>query len=346
MENKIRLYHNSKEYFNGVISKLEQAENSIYIESYIFSGFIGQKIIELLNKKHEEGLEIKLILDGIGSSNFRQEFSQCLFAHKIYHPLPNFLLSSPFSTKWLSTLNRRNHRKLILIDSQECFIGSLNISDETFLWQETAVYLPFCSPQLLQSVHSVWEQKPLHLKFHRSLPFLLNSSFSLRFKKQFYIRKKLKKAKKRIWILNAYFTPPTKILRLLKKKPIQNVDVRIIVPGPSDHPLLQFLSEYYTRYLELSNVKIYKHQKQFLHSKVMLIDNTLFIGSSNLNYRSIFHDLELDVELKGLPQIQKQVAHFEQLFQNSKLLATPKWSFSVFLKNSIARLLLIFKYWM
>jgi cardiolipin synthase len=156
---------------------------------------------------------------------------------------------------------------------------------------------------------------------------------------------RIRTAKQRVWICSAYFSPSGAVLRAIKSARASNLDVRIIVAGRSDVPLFPLLSATYFADLLKLGISIYSYQAGVLHAKAMLVDNQCLIGSTNLNHRSFFHDLELDVVLSSQTSIERMRSLLEQDMENSLILSldnVSKWGqFILF-----GWLLRIMRYWL
>jgi cardiolipin synthase len=96
-------------------------------------------------------------------------------------------------------------------------------------------------------------------------------------------------ARRRVWIANAYFVPPPEVLGALCARPQQDVDVRLLLPGPhQDHPAVTFIQRRLYPRLDRCGVKVYEYQPSMIHAKTMLVDDRLVvIGSMNLDFLSM-----------------------------------------------------------
>jgi cardiolipin synthase len=101
----------------------------------------------------------------------------------------------------------------------------------------------------------------------------------------------------RIWVTNAYFVPPVFLLRALCQAGLRGLDVCLLLPAHPDHVYMKWMSEAFYRTLLLSGVRVFEFGESFLHSKTLIIDDWVMVGSTNLNHRSLVHDLEMDVVL-------------------------------------------------
>jgi len=133
-------------------------------------------------------------------------------------------------------------------------------------------------------------------------------------------------AQQRIWFSTAYFVPGWKIRRRLKRAARSGIDVRLLLPGPvSDHPAVRYVGQRFYHRLLRNGVRIFELQNRFLHSKCVLCDNWVSIGSSNFDRWNLRWNLEANQEIndeKFAISIQKM---FEQDFSNSTEITLDNW---------------------
>jgi cardiolipin synthase len=127
-------------------------------------------------------------------------------------------------------------------------------------------------------------------------------------------------AKKRIWILTPYFVPNRALFQALVNAARRGCDVRIVLPGLSDIPMVQWVSSAFYAPLIRAGCRLYHYQRNILHAKTLFVDPWILVGSSNLNYRSLRMDLEVNIlpqaegskkALEG--QFKKDLAHSKEL---------------------------------
>lgn len=290
-----QVFFSKDTYFPALIARIGQAQQSIEFETYIFDmDAVGIAVLDALKTVSARGVNVRLLLDGIGSLFSVRKIYQSLKGTsvqiQIYHP---FLLTQAFAT-----LNKRLHRKLCIVDRGRALVGSFNVSDREC--RDTAAEVSGIEVQtLISGFERRWQKA--HRSRRKRASFLslvrLNETESLRQQWNRDLAERLRSANRRIWITNAYFVPPVFILEALKATATRGVDVRILVTERSDHTLVKWIAETYYLDLLLSGVRIFEFRPCFLHAKTILIDDWAMIGSSNLNHRSLFHDLEVDIVL-------------------------------------------------
>jgi cardiolipin synthase len=180
----------------------------------------------------------------------------------------------------------------------------------------------------------------------RSALLRLNHTFALRFGHYRNFLKRIRRSQKRIWLGNAYFLPHYGVIRALIRASRRGVDVRLLLPHRSDVFFMPWVASthYYT--LIRSGVAVYEYLPTFYHAKVRAVDDWMIVGSSNLNHRSLLHDLEVDVSVTRPENRQALLADMEKDFSRSKRITlTDLKKVSVF-KRVFARFMLIFRYWL
>lgn len=334
------VYFDGDAYYNDVLNAINGARTSIEIESYIYDPDpIGKRFDEALSAAAKRGLDVKLVVDGFGARSWIESGAQSVAASgvkvRIYHPIKFSMAVSRVleiiglsqksvvrSRSLLSRLNRRDHRKLIIIDRTRAWVGSLNISAShsamcsgpAAAWRDVAagvegsgiddLYRGFMfafdrSAEL--SGRRDW--KPTILPFGvKRLPHnrLVRLNFTRRLRRRNFreFLRRIQRAKSFIWITNAYLAPPAPVVRGLIRARRRGVDVRIIVPRTSDVFFMPWVaSSYYSAFLK-GGVRLFEFTPSFHHAKCVIIDDWASVGTSNLNRRSLLRDLEVDVILK------------------------------------------------
>lgn len=335
-------------YFEALFTEWERATRTIDFETYIFDNDqIGSEVVRELKKAADRGVRVRLLVDGIGASGWWQTQGPLLentgLEVRVYHPLLTTELwrrlmidfgvirpeKKPKRSLVLRRLNRRNHRKVSIIDGQIAFVGSVNVTNchlERFTgsrsWRDTCVRLEGPGLTELQGAFDhAWmrsqkvtapQKIKMRFNFRRrriptSKPVSLNYTRKLRKQSRLRFVQTIDRMKERIWISNAYLAPPSNIVRRLNKAAKRGVDVRVLVPKTSDVWFMPFIARAYYRSLMKAGVRIYEYQPRFLHAKSVVFDTEASIGSSNLNRRSFLHDLEVDVRLDS-PEAVKMMS--------------------------------------
>ncbi len=321
-----RLFTHAETYFSELIARIEAAKFQIDMEVYIFEeGVLGNEIAQALARAATRGVFVRLMTDGVGSNphfhHLAKTIAQLGVQVRIHRPLPwhvehwRYAIVRQKGFKKLLFLlfyiNRRNHRKMTIIDHQRIFLGSINISQDHLEskhggknWRDTAIEV---SGLDLRIAHQAFEMnwnfarrriRKLVARNALTSPFVFNFSHRLRTSHAEALIQHIDQAKQRIWITNAYFVPGRPLMNSLKGAALRGIDVRILLPQRSDVFFMPWVSSFFYRELVRAGVKIYEYTPGMLHAKTILIDDWSTIGSSNMNRRSLMHDLEVDYVLQ------------------------------------------------
>ncbi|NDG84363.1 MAG: cardiolipin synthase B [Proteobacteria bacterium] len=304
------VYFDHATYFTALLKAVEDAKSSIDLETYIFElDQVGRELVARLVAASRRGVRVRLILDGVGTwlthEKIRAALEGSRVEMRIHHPFSLFGFA-------FSQLNKRLHRKVLLVDRKVAFAGSFNITSVPN--RDTGVRLEGGAiDAFLRAFETLWSGRFLPFRRSRSTPLRvrLNESKRLRRLCNRDLSRRIGAACRRIRITNAYFVPPFFLLRDLCHAGLRGVDVRMILPEKPDHRFMKWLSSAFYRTLLSSGVRVFEYRKTFLHAKSWIIDEWVMVGSTNLNHRSLIHDLEVDVVL-GLKESKEAL---EQQFE-------------------------------
>ena len=365
------LYHNGNEFFDALEDAILGARHSVYLESYIFADDrLGERILTALTTASSRGVDVRVIVDGIGSHAWLERIKIRVERHgvafKVFNQLPwqrvwNQKRGVAFSKALYDGLRRINHRthlKICIIDGSVSFVGSMNIIEYhcgryvgASAWRDVGVRVSGGETSLLQdSFLRLWDKKARrNLLTRRLTRKRLSSGYRVklnskrRFREQNYVDLLvlLLSAERRIWIENAYFVPYRRLLRTLEIVGRSGVDVRIMVPAYADVFFIPWVSAAFHRGLLKAGVRIFEYTKGMLHAKTILVDGYGVVGSSNLNHRSLFHDLEVDVHFEN----QRAVESLERQFLDDttfcREVTLESWYARPLIQRFIGRMLLL-----
>lgn len=337
------IYTDANAYFDRIIIAINQAKISVDLEVYIFDNdALSQRIVDALIDAAERNIKVRVLTDGVGACiDFYYIANKLLAAGaevKIFHPLPwhieQWRLSLTHSKgiekflHLLTSINKRDHRKLILIDHRSAWLGSFNITQKHLPkknkgehWRDTAIEIKGIDFEALQiAFDSCWHKwsKKQTVLYLPETPFIFNFTRALRIKQRKRLLDRIQHANEKIWITNAYFIPDKDLLEALTYASYRGIDVRILLPRNSDIFFIPWASAYFYGRLLKSGARIFEFQNRVLHAKTLIIDDWAVIGSSNLNRRSLHHDLELDYSLQ-LPKSKQELSrNFEEDLEESE----------------------------
>ncbi|WP_319479311.1 cardiolipin synthase [uncultured Draconibacterium sp.] len=308
--NKLHLLVDGQQTFEAIIEAIEKARHHIHMEYYIFADDkIGNKIKDILIKKRKEGVEVRIIVDDVGSWGLTRKFFRELQANDV-EIYPFMEVRFP---RFTSRVNYRNHRKIIVIDGKTGFIGGINIADRYIEgmkglghWRDTHLQIGGDAATTLQVIFAadwyfITKQNLYGYRYFPPLsdapgvPVQVSASgpdYSWKSIEQGFFAA-ITTARKRIHIVTPYLMPPPELKMALKTAALSQVDVRIIIPEKSDASLSRWCSFSYVEELLEAGVRIYLYQKGFIHSKYLLVDDCISsIGTSNFDFRSFETNFE------------------------------------------------------
>ncbi len=363
------IFDTATDYFQQLLLDISLARKSIILEAYIFEkDQIGNQMIAALSRAADRGIKIKVLIDGVGSFQDCRNIADELGRHgaevKIFHPLPwrvDLYHLAISSKSWYAKLpyffmrlNRRDHRKLCVIDSDVAWIGSFNITDTHLPVDLGGKNLSDIGVRveghrvvnLEDDFHQIWFDRINEGKIKRFKYYLSNSSRAKRLLRNRFLIEKIRQARRRICIFSAYFAPSRELFDALLYARGNNVKVEVLVAEKSDVAFFTAVTAtYYQRLLD-NDIGVYEYTPGVLHRKTILIDKVCYLGSSNMNHRSYFHDLELDVLLTH----PDSIAYFDHRFSEDIAVAKQITRQSIkaipWYKKLLGQWLLLFKNWL
>lgn len=301
-----------------MIHDIKKAKKFIYLETYIYTrDKVGKEFREILTKKAKEGVKVKLLLDGWGSSADKRFFRELI---KNRGEVRYFREIRYFT--WMFKKNHeRNHRKLLLIDGKISYIGSMNITASCLDWRELVLRIEGMMTYAFRKsflhnwdTYGAFGTRRLNTIVHKGFEILLDVPAHPRRDTHKKYVEMLKRAKKEISIVTPYFVPSLSVIKALSDAVKRKVKVTLIIPKRSDVRTADILRDIYLGKLFLSGINIKYFYPRKLHAKLLVVDNTFFLlGSSNVDYRSFLHQYELN--LFGTDE--KIINLLEKYFENT-----------------------------
>ncbi len=304
--NHIQLLRNGTEYFPALVCAIEQAKQTIYLQTYIFEAdVVGVQIADALKAAAQRGVTVRLLMDGFGCkdmpSSFVKAFKKAGVQVMFYRPK-----ISPWTFK--KNRLRRLHRKVAVIDEKVGFVGGINIIDDLNVPDNLPPRLDYAVrvegallPSMIASVQKLWRRikfthlqalsidaKPnMHAKssikkgIHAA--FVLRDNLLHRRDIEAAYLSAINAAKSEIIIANAYFLPGRGFRQALIKAAKRGVKVKLLLQGRMEYFLMLATHAFYTVFLK-SGIHIFEYRKSYMHCKVAVIDsNWATIGSSNID---------------------------------------------------------------
>ncbi len=345
--NLYQLLVDGEHFFPRMLEAIEQARSHVLLEFYLFeSGMVANRFIAAMVNACARGVQVYLLLDDFGAMKLQPHDRDRLEKGGVH-----LCFYNPLRYGGLRRNLFRDHRKLLLADGHTAFIGGAGITDEfaalptqPYPWHETMVRITGPCVADWQEVFELnwnsWANHTLQLPAAASTfqtggapgRVTLNSPSRMEIRRSLLIH--VRNAKHRVWISTAYFIPSFKFRRALRHAVENGADVRLLLPGEHvDHPGVRHASRRYYHYLLRRGVRIFEYQPRFLHAKIILCDNWVSTGSSNLDRWNLRWSLEANQEIDD-PAFTHQI---EELFL-SDFAQSQEIQFEAWRKRTLANL--------
>lgn len=345
---KTKYFSSGEKSFEEYLNDLKSAKKFIFMEYFIISeGFFLDSVLKILKEKAEKGLDVKIILDDVGSiftlSNKKIEEMKS-YGIKIveFNQIHGIILPKH---------NNRTHRKMTIIDGKIAYTGGINIADEYInviekygYWKDSVLKLEgHAVASFINMFISLWDystgentdlnslydkkdiEKNSNIKEELGvvIPFSetpIEESTS----ENMYLNM-IRRANRYIYITTPYLIITWEMENALISAAKTGVDVRIITPHIPDKKYVHLLTRSFYKRLIDNGVKIYEFEKGFIHAKNFVCDDEfVVIGSINLDYRSLYLHFECAVWTFGTPIIKDVKRDFERTLKKS-IAITPEW---------------------
>ena len=341
-KNKVTVLNNGEAKFKLLKEKLKVAKNHIHIEYYIFkSDNIGMEIMDILIEKVKEGVQVRMVLDRLGTLSLKKKDINRLRRSGIDVVIYSYFLA-PLLRFINTQINYRNHRKIVIIDGETAFIGGMNVGDEYLgkgklgYWRDThlmiegdcvlglqAVFIDdFCMVKKvmdkslgykgeIDDYFRNFENEGKVLQIAKSGPYSKNPTIMQS------LIVMINKAKEHIYITTPYFVPTESVMTALKISALGGIKIKILFPGKSDHFPVYYASRTYLSELISYGVEVYFYDKKsFIHSKVITVDGEVsMVGTANMDIRSFELNYEINTVIYD-EEITKELE--EQFFMDLK----------------------------
>ena len=331
-DNDIDVFTDGNEKFDALLRDLEQAEHFIHMQYYIIrNDVLFQRIVEVLKKKAAEGVEVRILYDGMG----------CRSVGKTYWKQLNEagIQTAEFFPAFLGRLqlrvNYRNHRKIVVIDNKTAYVGGFNIGKEYIdlsekfgHWRDThlritgsgvlGLQLRFILDWNYAAKENLFQDRRLFAepepgkRDHCALQIISSGpDNSLEQIRDNYIRL-ISKAKEKIYIQTPYFIPDEVMLDTLMIAVRSGVEVNLMIPCKPDHPFVYWATYSYAGQLVNAGANCYTYDNGFLHSKGIIVDGEAFCyGTANMDIRSF----ALNFEVNAIVYNRAKAEEMERIFK-------------------------------
>jgi cardiolipin synthase len=327
--NGVEILLNGERTFGAIEKALCNAADYIHMEYFsLASDELGTRIKDLLIDRSRSGVKVRVLYDAVGSWHIGRDFLEELRGAGVeIHPF----MPTAFA-RFRSSVNHRDHRKIVVADGRIGFVGGLNIGD-MYLgkdprmgnWRDTHVQITGeAVRELNRAFLSHWGQcTSKYMDYHRfsytpagemeDTPLTIATSgpgkdFRAIADGYFHM---IVSARERIWITTPYLVPGTVISTALSVAAKSGVDVRIIVPSKADHTVVFWASQFNVDQLLRNGVRVFSYQDGFIHAKTAVMDGAVVsVGTTNLDLRS----LEINYEVQAFIRSRDVGQKFELAF--------------------------------
>lgn len=361
----VQLLWKGRDSFQTLFDAINSAEKLVCLQFYIFKNDeTGIVLSELLKQKSHEGVKVYVLYDHFGSFGTPRSFWKELKAAGI-----KIRASHPF--KWTApfTYARRDHRKLIVIDSRKAFTGGLNIANEysgfhlrrrSRGWRDTGILVegPIVK-ELYDTFKRSWTtwggekivfqeaDEDIRDKAPKeSIPVLPIFVYSGRGRKRMraLLRYSIDHAQTSILLTTAYFIPSRRLIERLEKAVRRGVKVRLLVPGKSDIPAASYAGRAFFSRLLKAGIEIYTYLGEMIHAKTYLFDQCWgIIGSTNLDYQSLMYNDEGNIGILDSSFASEMTEIFEEDLKNSAQIDEKIWGQRPLLEKIIEHFFALFR---
>lgn len=333
-DEKFEVMSEPKKIFDKMLEDIKNAKRYIYLENYIYENDeIGREFKDILIERAKKGIIVKILIDAWGSRlpiGYWDELEKHNGQMKYFRELQ-------YTWRIISKNHERNHRKLLIIDDEISYIGSLNITKRFIEWRELVMRFEGDVAKSFKKVfnhtwnnYGILNSKDLSSVLHEDLEIIQDIPSAIkRFTEKRYI-KLIKNSKKEVDIETPYLVPSFRMRRAFVRAVERGVKVKLIIPYKSNWPIVDVIRNRYLGFLHRGGVEIYYYKQKMLHSKLLIIDGEFFLlGSSNLDYRSFLHNFELNI----LGSDKKMVGELKNYF-NETLRGSVKFNYEEWEKRS------------
>lgn len=300
----LELYTEGDALYDAMLRAIRSATRSIRFETYILAADeAGWEFARALAERASRGVAVRVQIDAAGSLSWRfGPLGRHLRRNGVYlHFFHRWRWRDPWR------YNRRNHRKLLVVDDTDAYIGGFNVHRESSRrlhgerrWRDTAVRMR--GELARQAAHLFdtfwdggrrWECPPAA---GAGAVLIVNSSYGCSHRLYCWFAERFATARERIYVTTPYLVPSRHAQRALAAAAARGVDVRLLVPGISDVAIVQWAAHAAFAPLLRAGVRIYEYQPRVLHAKTAVIDGEWStLGTANMDYRSFFTNFEVNL---------------------------------------------------
>jgi len=319
-DDELRLYMRGDDLLSDILADIDRAEREVLFETFIWRDDpSGRAVRDALGRAAARGVRVLVLWDWLLSDRTIDNsfFPKGVEVH-VFKRIPR----GPSALRPSNAL--RDHRKLVVVDDRIAYLGGYNIGDEFLQWRDTHVRLEgVAAREVANAFGDFWNQHTPtfathlanvpdrswdpHVIVHRNDPTM--AIFPIR---GMYLEA-IDRADERIWLTNAYFVPDRAFRGSLTDAARRGVDVRVMLPARSNHPLTDALAHGMFEELLVAGVRVFLYRDFMLHAKTAVIDSRWStVGTANIDRWSMFGNHEVNIEVRS-PRVAGQVAALFEL---------------------------------
>lgn len=346
-DSQTKYYPNGTALFDDILEDLEKAEKFIFMEYYIISdGVLLSRILDILTRKAQSGVDVRIIYDDMGSHGTlsrrrKKQIKKMGIRLQTFNKLwPIFDLA----------LNIRDHRKIVVIDGKVAYTGGANLADEYINERRTHGYWKDCGIKITGNAVNTftlailrqWEfltkEEQDYEQFLTTntnfssapenicVPYVSGPDYKSNIARDIY-ENIIASANEKIYIMTPYLVPDETLLNLLKNKAQSGVDVHIVLPEVADKKFVYLITLDTAEALMEYGVKVHLMKNSFVHSKLVLTENSCVVGTINMDQRSLYQQFESAVYTNDKQVMKNLTSDFNLTFERSVLHSKKRNSF-------------------
>jgi cardiolipin synthase len=334
MGNRVTLLVDGRATFDALFEAIDTAQRFILVEFFIIKDDeLGRTLRNKLIAKAKQGCAVYVLYDEVGSNKLNRAYTK---------PLTDAgARVSCFNTRQgirnFFQFNFRNHRKIVVIDGTQAFVGGHNVGDEYVgkspkfsAWRDTHIKVEGPAVLPLQAIFLAdwaWATgcapeadliEPVS-RGESSILVLPSGPADPHDRCTLLFLEAITRAKKRVWIASPYFVPDESLVKALQLAALRGIDVRIMLPEKADHLLVWLASFSYVPEVTAVGVRVFRYAAGFLHQKVFVVDDDISaVGTANLDNRSLRLNFEVTAVISDSEFTREMIAMLEDDFAQCK----------------------------
>ncbi len=342
--NQVRLIRGGTDFFTLLLQMINEAKESIHIQTYIYDADeTGKSVANALKEAAKRKVDVYLMVDGYAS-----RFLPGYFIEELRTAGIHFRFFDPFFKSRNFYFGRRLHHKIVVVDVEKYMVGGVNISNRYNdmpgkpAWLDFALYATGeIAKELCILCWKSWKGYPLNMGItpceekNTSFSITAENKSEVRMRRNDWVRNKnqisatyiemLSKSRSQVTILCSYFLPGKMIRRQIKRAIKRGVSIRVIAAGFSDVMIAKRAERWLYDWLLRNGIELYEYQVNVLHGKLAVCDDQwLTIGSYNLNNISAYASIELNLDVRN-PSFTKEVRlKMEEIIAKDCIRITPE----------------------